>query len=218
MAETTTIYRVHVHLTAVYDPTAVLKFIASAEKLKSRANIERALHQGIRKAGDKTRTVVRHALKAQTGVKRYGDIVEKTRSYIPAPLTYVIEGAGSGLPIEKFKVNVHAFDPDRWSARAHWKVQPRNARGRFGPIDTRDDDAVEGFPWAVSHHFKRSYVAADGSYRAFLPGRKRGKGRMLFGPAIWKEIVKDQSLAAFTTSAPKFMDEEVMREARHLMP
>lgn len=52
-------------------------------------------------------------------------------------------------------------------------------------------------PWGVVHAFKRSFVKPDnGSFVARLSS-KRFPIRKLFGPSLAKEIVKDQSLAAF---------------------
>lgn len=64
---------------------------------------------------------------------------------------------------------------------------------------------VVASPWRVTHAFKRSFVDDKGIFRAGLPGQKRGKGRKLYGAALWKEIIKDQTLRTFEAEAPREM-------------
>lgn len=206
-------------LVTTYNPTGILRMIAATGKLKSGANVTRTLSQGVRKAGNKVRTIVRRELKAQTGAKRYGTIVKATRSFIPAPAVYVIEGTGKGLPITEFGPKASAkIDSRRFSRRQHWMFQPRVGGGRFGKMPPLPNGGVTATPWNVAHAFKRSYQDEAGVFRARLPGQKSGKGRKLYGPAIWKEIVKDQTAAAFQSQGPRFLDEEVGRELRRLLP
>lgn len=57
--------------------------------------------------------------------------------------------------------------------------------------------SIVATPWGVEHRFKRSFVKPDtGAFVARLSS-KRFPIRKLFGPSLAKEIVKDQSLAAF---------------------
>ena len=127
-------------------------------------NALRALKEGLGEGGDKVRTKVRKALRAQTNVKKAESVNSRTSS-VRAGLEYIIKGTGKGIPIEEFPV----------SAPGH----------------------VTASPWGVARVFKRSFVRPDtGAYSARLSS-KRFPVRKLFGPSIAKEIVKDQSLAAF---------------------
>jgi hypothetical protein len=70
--------------------------------------------------------------------------------------------------------------------------------GKGLPIDEFPVSApgsVSASPWGVMRKFKRSFVRA-GKFVARLSS-KRFPVRRLYGPSIAKEIVKDQSLAAF---------------------
>lgn len=124
--------------------------------------------EGLNQGGDKVRTKVRRALKDQTGVRRYGTIVEKTDSVrAGAALEYRILGKGKGLPIREFRVSA------------------------------RTGSGVNASPWNVARTFKRSFkTKARGLLKARL-GAERFPIRSLYGPAIAKEIVKDRSVATF---------------------
>lgn len=161
--------------------------------------VHKVLREGLREGGDKVRTKVRRALKEQMGVKRYGVVVKHVVGVLghSGALTYVIRGDGKGLPIEEFPVRAKAGPGAiRWSAREHWKLQPRESLGRFGKIQDVPPE-VTASPWGIARTFKRSFVGRGG-YRAAIPGDKGGwMMRKLFGPSVAKEIVKDRSARAF---------------------
>lgn len=208
-------------LIAAYDPSGVRKMMGAVERLSNVDKIERALHEGVRAAGDKVRTQVRRALHRQMGTKKYGTIVKATRSYVPGRMAYAIEGSGKGLPIEEFPVS--ASDDIRlrwrWSPKWHWRLQSRQANGRFGAIDASSTGkaGVVAQPWRVTHPFKRSFVDMQGVYRAALPG-KRGRGRKLYGPAAWKEIVRGETVATFQRIAPREMEAQIGKRLARLVP
>ena len=197
-------------IVVTYDGRGVASMLSSAMLLASPGRLERALHEGVRSAGDKSRTVVRKSLHQQMGTKRYGTIVAATRSFIPAPMTYVIEGSGKGLPIIEFPVR-----RSRAKGRT-WRNQPRDGAGRFGPLPPSDIGFVTARPWRVEHNFKRSFVAADGTFKARLPGSTRK--RKLFGPSVAKEIVKDATRAAFETTASREMDLQIGKRLARILP
>jgi hypothetical protein len=73
------------------------------------------------------------------------------------------------------------------------------AKGKGLPIEEFPHSApgaVTASPWGVARTFKRSFVKAGGALMARL-SRSRFPIRKLFGPSLRKELVKDQSLAAF---------------------
>ena len=197
-------------IVVTYDGRGVASILTAATLLASPDRLGRALHEGVRAAGDKTRTVVRKALHQQMGTKRYGTIVAATRSFIPGPMTYVIEGRGSGLPIVEFPVR-----GSRAKSRT-WKDQRRDAAGRFGLLPPSDIGFVTARPWRVAHSFKRSFVAADGTYKARLPGSQRA--RKLFGPSVAKEIARDATRAAFEATAAREMDRQLAKRLARLVP
>ena len=197
-------------IVVTYDGRGVASILTAATLLASPDRLGRALHEGVRAAGDKTRTVVRKALHQQMGTKPYGTIVATTRSFIPDPMTYVIEGHGSGLPIIQFPVR-----GSKTKGRT-WRDQPRDAAGRFGLLPPTDIGFVTARPWRVAHNFKRSFVAADGTFKARLPGSTRT--RKLFGPSVAKEIVKGATLAAFEATAPREMDLQIGKRLTRIVP
>ena len=197
-------------IAVTYDGRGVASMLSAATLLAAPGRLERALHDGVRAAGDKTRTVVRKSLHQQMGTKRYGTIVAATRSFIPGLMTYVIEGRGKGLPIIEFPVR-----GGRAKGRT-WHDQPRDPAGQFGPLPPSDIGFVTARPWRVAHNFKRSFVAADGTYKARLPGSTRT--RKLYGPSVAKEIVKDATLAAFETTAPREMEVQIVRRLARIVP
>ena len=197
-------------IVVTYDGRGVATMLSAATLLASPDRLGRALHDGVRAAGDKTRTVVRKTLRQQMGTKRYGAVVAATRSFIPGPMTYVIEGRGKGLPIFEFPVRGSR------AKRRTWREQPRDAAGRFGPLPPSDIGFVTARPWRVARNFKRSFVAQDGTYKARLPGSQRT--RKLFGPSVAKEIVKDAARAAFETTATREMDVQIAKRLARLVP
>lgn len=171
------------------------KVVTPVEQLPPKAR--RAMSEGLREGGDKVRTKVRKALKEQTNVKRYGAIVDRTKSFA-AELEYTIRGSRKPLSIpEEIPTRGRAGKGAiRWSRRRHWQLQARQAGGRFGPLPDVPPE-VTSRPWNVSHLFKRSFVGEQGMRAAIPADGGKWRFRKLFGPNVAKEIVKDRSLATF---------------------
>jgi hypothetical protein len=192
------------------DSRALKQLADRMGRMHGDGRLRRAITEGMREGGDKTRTAVRRALKAQTGVKAYKSITSRTRSFTEdGGLRYVIVGSGKGMPIKEF-----------------------STRGTRGP-----GGGVTSNPWAVQHKFKRSFVGSGkiaGRLLARLPGPGRktiyvpggmygvrpikvGNLRSLYGPSVAKEIVKDQSASAFFAGAETFvLDRIIVRVGRAL--
>ena len=76
---------------------------------------------------------------------------------------------------------------------------------------------VEASPWAVSRTFKRSFRQRyKGGLRARLSS-KRFPIRSLYGPSLPKELIKDQSAAAFFKGSSEVLQAIEKRVAR-IMP
>lgn len=200
-------------ITVTYDGQGLYRMLRAAETLASPARMERLLRDGMLGAGRATLTQVRSALHAQMGTKRKTLIFRDTRGFVKAGwaegLAYTIEGRGKGLPINEFRVS-----GSRQKGRT-WRDQPRNALGRFGPLPPSDKGFVTGYPWNVAHNFKRSFVAADGKFKARLPG---GGVRLLYGPAVAKEIVQGATLARFMSESTVQMHRHIGRRLQRLLP
>ncbi|WP_198293093.1 hypothetical protein [Methylobacterium sp. WSM2598] len=167
---------------------ALGRYAAALAAVPARA--ARAMADGLNEGGDVERTAVRRALRAQTGVKRYGAVVERTsaRRASPGHLEYAIDGKGKGMPIREF--------PVRAAVRAPVTAQP----------------------WGVSHTFARSFkTSAKGLLRA-RRGASRFPIRALYGPAIPKEIVRDQSAAEFEANAAGRVEGAVLKRLGRLLP
>jgi hypothetical protein len=141
---------------------SIASIVAPLSRLAS-GNGLRAVQDGLTEGGDKVRTKVRKALKAQTNPIKYATITSRVDGKRNG-FSYFIEAKGGGLPIKEF---------------------PHSAPG-----------SVSASPWGVARTFKRSFVKAGGALVARLT-RKRFPVRKLYGPSLSKELVKDQSLAAF---------------------
>lgn len=210
-------------LITTYDGKGVRRMLDATAALASPGKIERSLHEGVRAAGDKIRTVVRRRLHAQMGTKKYGTIVKATRSYIPGRLMYGIDGQGKGLYIDEFPVRAGKREAKRFDPREQWRRQPRDAHGRFGKLPKTWADELDGpggvsaSPWRVVHKFKRSYVDGEGVYRARRPGKK-GKGRKLYGASAAKELVKGETRSTFEREAPREMDLQIGKRLARLLP
>lgn len=167
---------------------AIREFARKTQQLAGgAARVE--LRRGLQDGGNKVRTLVRRALKEQTGVVRYGLIVERVTSYIAdgaGEITYNITTRGKGLPIKEFK----------------WSV-PGN---------------VQAMPWNVSHLFARSFrTKVKGLLRARTTS-KRFPIRALYGPSLPKELVRDKSLDAFEKGVRTIVSASIAVRMARLMP
>ncbi|GEP11807.1 hypothetical protein [Methylobacterium gnaphalii] len=166
----------------------VERYAAALSAVPARAM--RAFAEGLNEGGDKFRTIDRRALKGQTGVKRYGTIVSHTgtRRASAGNLEYTVLGLGKGLPIKEFPV----------SAAAH------------GPVTAQ--------PWNVGHTFERSFKTSRKGLLRARRGSSRFPIRALYGPSIAKEIVKDESAAAFHGQAAPLVEAAVFKRLGRLLP
>lgn len=191
-----------------FDRRALDQFARGVENL---AGAKEEMLRGLARGGEKLRTPVRRALKAQTSVKRYGSVVAKTRSYLNRDgMEYVIEGFGRGLPITDFPVR------GRVQRNRDPEDQPRDSAGRFRewPNEEREKGLVTATVWGQRKTFKRSFVDPQKGFRSLRDAT--GGYRRLFGPAISKEIVQGQSKRAFEKGVP-MVQEEVVRRLQRLI-
>lgn len=167
---------------ASFDLRGILSYQAAAGALTG-VQMQRTLRQALRKAGDKTRTQVRRALRLQTNVKAAKDVNDRTRGFlVSGELIYRITAERKALPIERVRgLSVVA-----------------------GP-----GGGVQAAPWNVLRQFQRSFVE-HGRYVARL-GPARYPLRRLYGPSIAKELVKDQSLAVFERTALPELEVQVVK-------
>lgn len=161
-----------------------------ANQLKSLGGKEghRALARAVNHTGKKAHTAVRTALAAQTSIKKkHIHNAVKTKQVRPgkvdAALEYTITGSGKELPL-KF------FGPSQIKKGISVKVwgQRRHLGGGFmGPRPGLLAQRLGGHAW-----------------------HRMGAGRMpiqkMYGPSISKELVKDQSAAAFENASAGLVD------------
>lgn len=154
------------------------------------AKAKQAFAQGLNEGGDLERTQVRRTLREQTGVKAAGSITRRTstRRAYAGRLEYDVDGAGKGMPIKEFPVSASARGP------------------------------VTATPWGVAHRFKRSFkTTGQGLLRARL-GARRMPIRALYGPAVSKEIVKDETAAEWQAKAAPTVERMVFKRLGRLLP
>lgn len=181
-----------------YDGRGCSRFINSAAAL-SGAQLRRAEVRALNHVGNKAYTKVKRALVQQTGI-RYGDVdrgVGKRMAYAGAggSLQYSIIGSGDELPLKYFGA--------KQQRRGVW-ARPWNRPQVFvGAFNTGGR-----FP-------KRKPVLGGNVF--IRTSSKRVPIRMLFGPAIGKEIVKDEARAAFETAAAE-LPPRLMHEIGRLLP
>ncbi|KPL52265.1 hypothetical protein ABB55_08495 [Prosthecomicrobium hirschii] len=205
-----------------YDPSGVQKMLTALSGLRSPDLVQTRLEEGVHRAGRYLLPIVRKTLQEQTNIKPRG-VSSRTKGFVPAGMrgVYQIAATGSGVYIAEVQgTKGSKRDSVRWSPRQHWKLQARDSRGRWGQIAGGTEGGVTSDPWGVAHRFKRSFVSAKGRYYAVLPTAKgsKSKGRLLYGPAVWKELVKGATLAVFEAQAPALMQREVEAKLTRLMP
>lgn len=154
------------------------------------AKARQAFAQGLNEGGDLERTQVRRTLREQTGVKAYSSITKRTGTTRAhaGRLQYDVLGTGKGMPIKEFPVAASARRP------------------------------VTAKPWGVPHTFKRSFkTSGQGLLRARL-GAERMPIRALYGPAVSKEIVKDETAGEWQANAAPVVSRMVMKRLGRLLP
>ena len=180
---------------------------------------KREFSNGLSDGGLKLRTQVRLALRAEMSTRTAAPINMRTPSKLDrGNLTFTIMGVGKGLPINAFPLRLSRSKRAmvRWSPRQHWRLQPRDAAGKFGAIQDTPEAAVSATLWGSVHAFQRSFVGPRGP-RAVRGGDK-GRIRQLYGPAVSKELVRDQSLIAFRRGVAEIIEPSIARRLAALVP
>lgn len=137
--------------------------------------------------GDKGRTQVKRVLVKQTGIK-YGEINKAIRTIgsTPATLTYRIVARGDETNISLFGAS----------------------QGKRG---------VSAAPWGKRHVFKSTFIVARFSGKVFKrTSSKRFPIKQVYGPNIARELVKDESAAAFKAGSSLIADRVAHEIARVL--
>ena len=155
-----------------------IHFEAAVQRVGENA-ATRAFTRALNSEGNKVRTQVRRALRQQTGASA-ALINRETRSYRASfsNLTYTIEARGDYLGLSHFS--------------------PRQFR--YG---------VRARPWGRFQRFEGAFLVGSLGNNAFVrEGAARFPIKKMFGPAIPKEMVKDETQRAFEETQP-----DILREA-----
>ncbi|OXS99097.1 hypothetical protein B7H23_12900 [Notoacmeibacter marinus] len=186
--------------------------------------------RGLIDAARRTRTASARAVKKQAGFKRYGDVREAIFTRNVSPLVVEIGSVQGGQPVEEYK-GLRSMKAGGAAAR------------RIGGDDTGN---VRSGVWNNPRVFKRSF-AANGGFFAVLPGQSKraprvlwtygskpdqprdsggrfassgrtyGPVRRLLGPAVNKELVKDDSLRTFRKTTGRELKLQVGKRMSKLM-
>lgn len=147
----------------------------------------RAFTRALNSEGNKVRTQVRRTLRQQTGA-RSALINRETRSFRASfsNLTYTIEARGDYLGLSYFS--------------------PRQFR--YG---------VRARPWGRFQRFEGAFLVGSRGNNAFVrEGAARFPIKKMFGPAIPKEMVKDETRRAFEEGQPDVLAEATRQLQRIL--
>ena len=148
------------------------------------------IRRGLNRAGDKTRTKVIRVLRDQTGAK-YGAIKKalKVKRATYGRLEYRIDASGQHLSLKEF------------GAR----------QGKKG---------VSAAPWNKRQVFKHTFgpkIKGLGGHVFVRTTNERVPIEKLWGPAIPKEMVKDESAAAFYAAAREYLPDAILHELAALL-
>ena len=171
----------------------ISRFNAAVQRLGS-TKVDQEIKRGLIDGGRRTTTAVKKGLVRQTGIKRTVLNRKVTGFYDPSRDAWVIKGQGAGVPFgELQKVSVKPL------ARRSVFDQPRDAMGRFAkwPDPMREKGRVTASVWGARKRF--AWSLGDGGVFKTMP--PDAAVHRMFGPAPWKELVKDQSAAAFHQGA-----------------
>jgi hypothetical protein len=154
-----------------------IHFEATIQRVGER-DAKRAFNRALNSEGNKVRTQVRRALRKQTGAKA-GLINRETRSFRStfSNLVYTIEARGDHLGLSH-------FSPRQFS---------------YG---------VRAKPYGRVQRFAGAFLVGSLGNNAFL--RTTGARfpiKKMFGPAIPKEMVKDETKRAFEENQPEVLAE-----------
>lgn len=147
----------------------------------------KVMSRALNHEGDKGRTQIKRVLVRQTGIK-YGQVNKamKTIRSSPATLTYTLEARGD-------ETNISLF-----GARQRKK-------------------GVSAAPWGTRRIFKHSFVVPSYDGRVYVRrGASRFPLKALYGPNIARELLKDESRAAFLAGSANIAD-RVAHEIDHFL-
>jgi hypothetical protein len=167
------------------------KLVKEVERLQKQ--IPAAVARGLNEGGDKVRTQVQRALKAQTGVVRYASVTSRVRTARAFPgqadLGSSVKGSGVGEGMS-YQIIVSGRPPTR-----PFEFKTEVTKGPGGGVTV--------WMWGVPHKFKRSFEGT-GKIAGQLKMRKIGPHlplRGFDGPNMAKEAVKGKSAEAFFAAA-----------------
>lgn len=209
-------------------------------RLLSSPSLHIELHRGVVDAGRKTRTQVQKAVALQMAVTAGGytaNVVPNIRGIgRQSDLSFTIRGTGKGVRIQAYK-GLRALSPrgraakamnagrsalDRGYVRSGVWNNPRTFQRSFAhggeffsliPSAKGSSRLPEQF-WTYGHKVNQPR-SADGKFAA--GGRSGFKVRRLYGPALGKELDKDQSLQTFLTFGPAELEIQVAKRVAKLM-
>lgn len=170
----------------------VLKQFADRLAALADGRVRVAEARALNHTGDKAYTAVRHALVEQTSASRA--LIDEALKKTPAStnkggstaLHYEIGGSGRALPLRE-----------------------------FGAVQF--SKGVRAKVWGRLQTYRHTFIVDRLSSQVFVrTGRSRLPIRLVYGPSIAKELVKDQSLAAFEKTA-KELNDRVMHELQRLL-
>lgn len=186
------------------------------------------MQRGLIDGGRKVTTQVKRALVDQTSIKKR--VIDGAVRGFAEPSRWIIRGVGQGVDITDVRsVSGGKYTKrDRRALRRHFaKYQPRDYHGRFAPWGDGDErafaeflrrdlrsKAVTAYVWRGRKTFWQSFRDGGGAYKAI---RANGRRQTLYGPAPAKELVKDDSAAAFHAGADG-VRRQVEARLRRLMP
>ncbi|WP_421983358.1 hypothetical protein [Roseibium sp.] len=199
------------------------------------------LHRGVIDTGRKTKTRVQKAVYLQMGLKsgRYQkSVVAHTRG-VPreASLSYEIFSVRRGAPIEEYKglrsvksggdafkrMNASRSALETGTVRSGvWNV-PRvfkrsfETNGKFKAFRPASAGTSSTAPRALWTFGRKVGQPRDGSGRFMSTGKRYGKIRSLYGPALRDEIPQGDSLQTFQTYAPRELEIQVTKRLEKIM-
>lgn len=216
----------------------VLLTMQERAKLLSSGRWKREAFRGVVDAGRRTKTQVQRAVHQQMAMKSYSFVASNTRGTPnQGALSFEIYAHKGGQRIEEYKglrtlvqggrtagrFNKGRTIGDKGFVRSGVWNAPRTfkrsfaANGGFFAMLPGGAGSSTRAPKALWTFGKKPNQPRDGEGRFASPGTTYGRIRRLFGPALGKELVKDQSLATFQKVAPRLLEEKVMKRMAKLI-
>ncbi|PTW53907.1 minor tail protein Z (GPZ) [Breoghania corrubedonensis] len=179
-------------VTYQWEGGGVVRLAAAARNTLGSNKARAAFRRGINRTGDKTFTIVRRVVAKQVGlsqskVTKKGGLQRIRANY--QALEYLIISRGGFISLKEFKAR-----------------QVR--RG------------VSAAPWGKRQVFKSAFgprIGALGGHVFHRTSADRFPIEKMWGPAVPKEIVKDESRKAFDETAARELPPKIEHEIRRLM-